>query len=128
MIILTDINKCNALLENQSGRDISVQMYHESLGRLALRIVLPSGDLMYVVGAGCRHYTGPFRWKIADLHIIQEESDGAETYRVIDADAGFELSVDAGIVVAIGRYDEFGDSFDHFLRDDQDKSSGMFDH
>ena len=115
MKFVTDIKEANALLLTYKGADAQICMFSISLWRLAIRLVMHGNDeVIYVIGAGCRHLNGNFSFKSTNLTISEEDHDEIIT-KITDTDAGFELLTSGGFAIAQGLESEFGTSFDNFL-------------
>jgi hypothetical protein len=115
---LTDSADQNSLLAEWHGAKAEVWIFHLTFRRLALLLRLPErSDVLYVVGLGCRHINGPFRWEGADIPISrpahESSSVAGETMtRVCDRQAQFELICSGGVILI--QSSEIVSSFDEF--------------
>jgi len=114
MNIVSDIVAANSLLEQYRGASFHIRLFSPALWRLGIQLRLPGNPtVLYVVGAGCDHVHGDFRYPHANLEIIRVPEK--EQVILIDKKTGFELITTGGITIAQGLDTEFGDSFDNFL-------------
>jgi hypothetical protein len=119
MKTITDITEANILLQRYNGATAQICMFGISLKRLALRLTLANvSEVIYIVGVSCEHIAGSFAWNNANLSISSEIDKGTnETItRIADKKAGFELITTGGFSVAMGLLNEFGTSFDNFIK------------
>lgn len=115
MKLTVDLVEVNQLLKERTGAKAYIQTYHASLGRLAIRLDLPSCDkeVCYLVAAGCDYMRGPFRFNSAHLGVTREENmDGSSVVVIRDQPAGFELIASGGIVMVTGDPDRIGLPFE----------------
>lgn len=121
MKIITDITEANILLQRYGDATAQICMFGISLKRLALRLTLANvSEVIYIVGVGCEHITGHFVWDNANLSIstqTDKETNEIKT-QIVDKKAGFELITTGGFSVAMGLLNEFGTSFDNFLKNE----------
>jgi hypothetical protein len=116
----TEIADQNLLLAEWSGAKAEVWIFHLTFRRLALLLRLPGrSEVLYVVGLGCRHISGPFSWQNAKLSVSPVASDGTANpgehlSRVYDQDGQFELVCSGGVVLLL--WPDIVNSFDevHF--------------
>lgn len=114
MNIVSDIVAANSLLEEYRGASFHIRIFSTALWRLGIELRLPGNPtILYVVGAGCHHIHGHFRYSQADLEIIHVPE--REQTILTDKQTGCELITTGGITLAQGLETEFGDSFDNFL-------------
>ncbi|MFC1223740.1 hypothetical protein ACFE6N_08020 [Pedobacter sp. BG31] len=120
MKIITDIKEANILLQSYTGGTLQIAFYSESLKRIAIRISLPAvKEIIYFVGVGCESISGNFRILNVNLSIAQkiDESTKENILKIRDKLSGFELSTSRSFSLAQGLESEFGDFFDHFIKE-----------
>lgn len=120
MILITDLEKQNAILSEWDGSAVQFWLFHVSLKRVAIRISQNDrNDDLYVSAGGCDRIRGPFSWKNCELRMTrskvwQEGWPPGEQVIVSDQKNGFEL-VTSGAVLFCGRSKmDFIRSFDDF--------------
>jgi hypothetical protein len=111
----------SSLLTEWQGAHAEVWIFDLTFRRLALLLTRAEGDeILYVVGIGCQHMTGPFRWNNARLSISPSETrrsdiTGEPLTRLFDQGAGFELLCRSGVGLVRGLkadiVNSFGDEF-----------------
>ena len=83
----------------------------------------PSDEILYAVGTGGQHISGPFRWdnarlSIAPSDIKRSDVTGEPLTRLFDESAGFELLRQSGVWLVRGLKTDIVNSFgDQFLGD-----------
>jgi hypothetical protein len=121
MKFITDIQEANIALKQYKSSIAQICMFSLSLRRLALRLQSPkTTKVLYVIGAGCEHITGNFKWDNSNLSIITEPSKNSSEIRtkIVDERAGFELITSGGFSLALGQVGEFGRSFENFFKEE----------
>ena len=120
MRVTVDAKDESSVLSQWQGAEAEVWIFDLTFRRLALLLRKPGADdILYVVGIGCRHITGPFRWDNAHLSIALSDTrrsdiTGEPLTRLFDQGAGFELLCDgAGLVRGLKTdiVNSFGDEF-----------------
>jgi hypothetical protein len=120
MKIITDIKEANDLLHLYIGATLQIFIFSTSLKRMALRLVLPNvNEVVYIVGISCESINGRFSYKNAHISIttrFNNEVNQTETI-ITDRLARFELITSGGFSLAQGTEMEFGESFDNFIKE-----------
>jgi len=123
--VLVDPIDNSSVLSQWQGARADVWIFDLSLRKLALLLrKAGADDILYVIGVGCRHITGPFRWDNVKLSISLLSGGRPNTTeesitRLADDDAGFELLCSSDVVLVRGVYpSDIVTSFgEHFLSD-----------
>jgi hypothetical protein len=112
----------SSMLAQWQGAQAEIWIFDLTFRRLALLLRKPGADdILYVVGIGCRHITGPFRWDNAHLSIAPSDTrrsdvTGEPLIRLFDQGAGFELLCNSGVGLVRGLRSDIVNSFgDEFL-------------
>lgn len=110
-----------SVLAQWQGARAEIWIFDLTFRRLALLLTKAEiDDILYVVGFGCRHITGPFRWDDAKLSVAPSVNakaniTGEPLTRLFDQDAGFELLCRGGVGLVRGLKTDivrsFGDEF-----------------
>jgi hypothetical protein len=119
MEIVTDLNKINEILSNFKGNKAQLWLFDITHKRMAIRISINNKDeVIYLVMASCKYIRGIFSWNNPNFHVDKYYNDEKmeNIYRLIDKDIDFQLESSAGIALAKGFEDEFGNSFENFLK------------
>ncbi len=97
-----DPRQNNELLVKYRGSYATVWLFEVLFTRLGLRLEKPGeSEVLYVLGASCKHITGPFSWDNACVSIVLGEEPG-EPDVIMDKTAGFELRCGtAGLAVGL---------------------------
>jgi hypothetical protein len=97
MSTLIPAEQMHEVLRQHHGANAVILQYTASLRRIALRLYWPrqSEKDLFIVGAGCRHISGPFSWEDNRLEMAEWDPMGGAR-RLIDPIAGFELRSDGG--------------------------------
>jgi hypothetical protein len=108
-------------LDKWQGAKAEIWIFDLSFRRLALLLTKADVDeILYVVGVGCEHISGPFRWYDARLSITasdtkRSEGTGDFLTRLFDQGVGFELLCGSGVWLVRGLKTDivasFGDEF-----------------
>src|SRR5882672_6239296 len=112
----TEVADQNFLLAEWRGARAEMWIFHVTFRRLAVLLRLPeTSEVLYIVGLGCRHITGPFSWQNAELSVSAlapsgSEAPGEHLSRVYDQDGQFELVCSGGVLLL--QCSEIVNSFD----------------
>jgi hypothetical protein len=120
MEIVTDLNKINEILTSFKGDKAQFWLYDITHKRIAIRISINNKDeVVYLIMASCEYIRGIFSWDNPNFYVDKYYDDVKmeNIYRLIDKDIDFQLESSAGVVLAKGLEDEFGNSFEHFLKE-----------
>jgi hypothetical protein len=83
-----------SVLAEWRGAKAAIWAFHISLKRIAIILTRKDGfEALYIIGVGCEHLSGPFRWDQANITITTEPPNqwGEVKCRITDKEAGFEL-------------------------------------
>ncbi|MEI6950355.1 hypothetical protein V9K67_24450 [Paraflavisolibacter sp. H34] len=119
MEIITNLKEANLLLQRFQGATAQLYAYSLSLRRMAIKLILPQkNEVAYIIGVCCEHLVASFDWNNANLSILTDDKldTGENMTKIIDKDSGFELITVGGFTVAFGLEEEFGDSFEDFIK------------
>jgi len=115
------VNDQSSVLSQWHGAKAEVWIFDLAFRRLALLLQRDgASDILYVVGIGCKHITGPFRWDNAKLSVAPSDTaksdiTGEPLTRLFGQDAGFELLCRSGVMLVRGLKTDiltsFGDEF-----------------
>jgi len=109
---IDDANRCD-VLRTWNGAEAILSMYHSSHRRLAIMLSRPGDQsVLFAVAVGSQTISGPVAWHNAQLEI--ERTDSGEVLR--DAANSFQVQC-SSVTVVTGTGDEFGPTFDDFIRD-----------
>ena len=118
--LVRDVDSAS-VLDKWQGAKAEIWIFDLSFRRLALLLTKADVDeILYVVGVGCEHISGPFRWYDARLSITasdtkRSEGTGDFLTRLFDQGVGFELLCGSGVWLVRGLKTDivasFGDEF-----------------
>ena len=121
MRIAVNPDEHSSVLAQWQGAHAEIWIFDLTFRRLALLLrKAGADDILYVVGIGCRHITGPFRWDNAHLSMAPSDNrrsdvTGEPLTRLVDQGAGFELLYNSGAGLVCGLHcdivNSFGDEF-----------------
>lgn len=119
MIIVTELNEINDLLNSYAGAKFQIKGYTDSLQKIVIRLAVPDRkEVLYLFVLGCHSMNGLFRFSGADLEVSKELAENKldVLITVRDKSGNFLLLADNSPTMAKGLESEFGDIFGDFLK------------
>ena len=120
MNITTSISEINKILIDYRGEQAKIWMFDISHTKLAIKVYSKENqEIIYLIILGCKYLKGFFSLNNPKFYVIQYYNiKTSETIlKLMDENSDFELNSTAGIALAKGLEQEFGDSFENFLMD-----------
>lgn len=115
---LTD-QQFEAALEKYKGAYVQLWLFSVSHKRLVVRLSFKGRkEDLYIVGVSCKHITGAFSWRDANMLLMHEdilvEGEKESITKLVDRKANFELVCDGGLAMVISSDPDLLNNFDTY--------------
>ncbi|MCE3076306.1 hypothetical protein [Chryseobacterium gwangjuense] len=120
MKISSKIQEINEILVDYEGDEARIWLFDISHTKLGLKIYSnKKEEVIYLVISGCKHIKGSFSVNNPKFIVTESfDSEITETvFKILDKSSDFELVANSGIALAKGLDEEFGNSFEDFLKE-----------